>query len=105
MEIFSRDKPFKTGTGHPGTDDVTGILSLQNGILSGNLKPVPVSQVRPVQPMSLAPSAQYPYPLSFNLPFQTMKLVVTVVQCEILVETLQHPSQLLLLVSSLPVSV
>src|SRR5712691_11587003 len=60
-------------------------------------------EVAPVQPVTLAASAQHSNPLQLHLAPNVVEFWLTVMQSEVLVEATQHRRQLTLLVPSLPV--
>jgi hypothetical protein len=68
-------------------------------------EPRAIFQARPVRPMSLTPTIQGAYPLALYLLPHPVELALTVMQAEVLIETVQHLRQVLLLFPSSPVSV
>src|SRR5713101_6382270 len=89
--------------GSPGRTYGQTSDSRMTGVRVRQLEPRATQEVAPVQPVTLAASAQHSNPLQLHLAPNVVEFWLTVMQSEVLVEATQHRRQLTLLVPSLPV--
>src|SRR5215510_7013412 len=91
----------------PGSPGRTHDQSPSDGRMTSfrvrQLEPRATQEVAPVQPVTLAASAQHSDPLQLNLASDVVEFRLAVMQSEVLVEATQHRRQVTLLVPSLPV--